>query len=116
MRCSACLSICPASEAHSSTFLATLAALNVNDNHSTTTNASPSWNSLFNLKALEELDKADQELVLPPDVHSSLYTDSVGTIIDDRLELKREAESSDRDKLWDLRLLFEKTIALQAFV
>ena len=94
---------CPAAEAHASVFSASLAALN--DAQSSQA-VGDLWQSIFTLPALRELDKADVELILPPDVHSSINTDERGTVVDDRLVLGGAATSSDRDRLWNLRLLF----------
>jgi anaphase-promoting complex subunit 1 len=94
---------CPASEAHGTPFLAALAALN--DAQSSRA-AQDVWQSIFNLPALSELDKADIELILPPDVHSSMRTDERTMVVDDRLVLSRAVTSNDRDALWNLRILF----------
>lgn len=97
---------CPASEAHSSVFGSALAA------RSTQSQSSPLckqqlWDWLFALPALrEELTKADIELIIPPDVHSSVHTDERGTVIDDRLVLSDSVQSSERSELWNLRMLF----------
>jgi anaphase-promoting complex subunit 1 len=97
---------CPAGEAHSSVFGAALAARS--------TQASPVisrhqlWDWIFSLPTLrEELTKADIELIIPPDVHSSVHTDERATVIDDRLVLSDSVESGERNELWNLRLLFE---------
>jgi anaphase-promoting complex subunit 1 len=97
---------CPAGEAHSSVFGAALAARS--------TQASPVisrhqlWDWIFSLPTLrEELTKADIELVIPPDVHSSVHTDERATAIDDRLVLSDSVQSNERNELWNLRLLFE---------
>ena len=97
---------CPAGEAHSSVFGAALAARS--------TQASPVisrhqlWDWIFSLPTLrEELTKADIELIIPPDVHSSVHTDERATVIDDRLVLSDSVQSTERNELWSLRLLFE---------
>ena len=95
---------CPAAEAHSSVFSATLAALN--DSQSLTPDKAQLWDWVFNLPAFKELDKADIELILPPDLHSSVHTDDRGTVVDDRLVLSRAVKSGDRNELWNLRILF----------
>lgn len=92
---------CPASEAHTSIFSATFAALS--DSQIT---ADALWETVFSVPALRELDKADIELILPPDLHSSIYMDERGTAVDDRLVLANAVYSNDRDKLWNLRILF----------
>jgi anaphase-promoting complex subunit 1 len=96
---------CPAGEAHSSVFGAVLAARS--------TLASPVisrhqlWDWIFSLPTLrEELTKADIELIIPPDVHSSVHTDERATVIDDRLVLSDGVQSRERGELWNLRLLF----------
>lgn len=95
---------CPAAEAHSSVFSAALAALN----HAQTAPLATQevWHTLFNLSAFKDLDKADIELLLPPDVHSSVYTDDRGTVVDDRLVLSKAVSSVHGDDLWNLRVLF----------
>jgi anaphase-promoting complex subunit 1 len=97
---------CPAGEAHSSVFGAALAARS--------TLASPVisrhqlWDWIFSLPTLrEELTKADIELIIPPDVHSSVHTDERATVIDDRLVLSDSVQSGERGELWNLRLLFD---------
>ena len=92
---------CPAAEAHSSTFSTSLAALNAQP--ALKPQASASWQSIFTLPAFEGLDKADLELVLPPDALSGTHTDEKGTVVDDRLVLSR---GGCRDELWGLRALF----------
>ncbi|KAF2481834.1 hypothetical protein BDY17DRAFT_253258 [Neohortaea acidophila] len=101
---------CPASEAHTSTFSATLSALNGTDAASQSIQPANSvqqtWQSIFALPVFKELEKAELELVLPPDVHSSVYTDERETVVDDRLALVRGVEGGDRGELWNLRVLF----------
>ncbi|KAF2770928.1 hypothetical protein EJ03DRAFT_388536 [Teratosphaeria nubilosa] len=94
---------CPASEAHGSPFCAALAALNYAQ---ASRAASDVWQSVFKLAALSELDKADLELVLPPDVQSSVRTDERGTVIESKLVLKKSSNNYDPDALWNLRVLF----------
>ncbi|KAK4556336.1 Anaphase-promoting complex subunit 1 [Recurvomyces mirabilis] len=99
---------CPAAEAHGTVFSATLAALN-DASQSALSQPSASnnlWQSLFTLPALKDLDKADWELVLPPDVHSCTHLDERGTVVDDRLVLGRDAGDSDVDRLRALKVLF----------
>ncbi|RMZ06178.1 hypothetical protein D0862_04697 [Hortaea werneckii] len=94
---------CHASEAHSSAFSATMAALNdarVSDQITSAVAA------IFELPGLGRPKKSDVELVLPPDVHSSMLVDGRGTVIDDRLTLQNAAGTMDKDTLWNLRLLF----------
>jgi anaphase-promoting complex subunit 1 len=99
---------CPASEAHESVFSSTLAALNPSQTISLPAlDDRPRWaDVLSDLAVFKDLDKADMELVLPPNVHSSLQTEERGTVVDDRMALVRSAEASGRDKLWNLRVLF----------
>lgn len=94
---------CPASEAHNTSFSAMLAALN--DAQSSQI-VGDIWQSVFSLPALQELDKADMELIVPPDLYSSLHTDERGTVVDDRLVLCNATNSSQQDALWNLRILF----------
>ncbi|KAK4549061.1 hypothetical protein LTR36_007517 [Oleoguttula mirabilis] len=94
---------CPASEAHNNIFSAMLAALNDAQSSRSTTDV---WQCVFNLPAVRELDKADIELILPPDLHSSMHTDERGTVVDDRLALRNAAGSGKRDTLWNLKVLF----------
>jgi len=94
---------CPTSEAHNTAFSATLAALN--DAQSSQLGVGM-LQTISNLSAFRELDKADLELILPPDAHSSMHTDERGTVVDDRLALVKGTSSSDRDTLWNLRILF----------
>ncbi|KAK3074943.1 Anaphase-promoting complex subunit 1 [Teratosphaeriaceae sp. CCFEE 6253] len=93
---------CPASEAHESVFGATLAALNDAQSSATTGDL---WYSIFSLPALKDLDKAAIELILPPDVHSSIHFDERGSVVDDRLALSNATSSNSRDDLWNLRML-----------
>ncbi|KAI7565384.1 hypothetical protein KC346_g21281, partial [Hortaea werneckii] len=79
---------CHASEAHNSAFSATMAALNdarVSDQITSAVAA------IFELPGLGRPKKSDIELVLPPDVHSSMLVDGRGTVIDDRLTLQKAA-------------------------
>jgi anaphase-promoting complex subunit 1 len=93
---------CPASEAHSSIFSATLAAMDNVQALST----QQIWHSIFELPAFRELDKSSIELILPPDVHSMVANDEKGTVVDDKLVLSKAVKSSERDALWNLRMLF----------
>lgn len=96
---------CPAGEAHSSVFGAALAARSTLS--SSPINRQQVWDWVFSLPALrEELTKADIELIIPPDVHSSVHTDERATVIDDRLVFSDSVESGERGELWNLRLLF----------
>ncbi|KAK3715541.1 Anaphase-promoting complex subunit 1 [Vermiconidia calcicola] len=107
---------CPASEAHNSVFSSTLAALNSNNPLAPSSNNNDKqWQTtlLTSLPTFKDLDKADLELILPPsagaagNVHSALFTDERGTVVDDRLALTRSAMfGRERDELWNLRVLF----------
>jgi anaphase-promoting complex subunit 1 len=99
---------CPASEAHDSVFSAALAAftnlsLTVQPTHPGNQNL---YQEILSLPAFETMDRADTELLLPLDVHSSVYTDDRTTVVDDRLVLSRAVRSNRKDDLWNLRLLF----------
>lgn len=95
---------CPAAEAHSSAFSAALAALN--DAQTAAVLNQQIWHTLFNLPAFRDLDRADVELLLPPDTHSSVYSDDRGTVVDDRMVLSKAVGGMERDALWNLRMLF----------
>lgn len=97
---------CPASEGHSSAFSTMLAALNDAQRTSPQAVSSQLWHTVLNLPAFVELDKADIELLLPPDVHSAVHLDERGTMVDDMLVLGKATTSRDRNALWNLRLLF----------
>jgi anaphase-promoting complex subunit 1 len=95
----------PAHDASTSTFQATLQALNDID-------GSPpqplEW--LFSLPTFVTLTKAERALVLPPDHggSSSLHAGTQQTPIDARLVLEHATlDSGSRDRLMGLRLLFE---------
>lgn len=96
---------CPASEAHHTVFSATLAAMNDAQSSSQLT-SQHIWHSVFDLPVFKELDKADTELILPPDVHSAVVMDEKGTVVDDRLLLANAVGSREKDALWNLRVLF----------
>ncbi|KAK5685882.1 Anaphase-promoting complex subunit 1 [Elasticomyces elasticus] len=94
---------CPPGEAHSSVFSSTSAALVVAQSAITVGDL---WRALFNIQALRGLDKADMELIMPRDPRSSIYMDGRSTVVDDKLVLRKATSSSDRDQLWNLRVLF----------
>ncbi|KAK3618651.1 Anaphase-promoting complex subunit 1 [Elasticomyces elasticus] len=94
---------CPPGEAHSSVFSCTSAALVVAQSAIAVGDL---WRALFNIQALRGLDKADMELIMPRDPRSSIYMDGRSTVVDDKLVLRKTASSSDRDQLWNLRVLF----------
>lgn len=95
---------CPPSEARNTTFTATLSALN--DAQITARAAGKAWQGLFDLAGLRDIDKAETELILPPNPQSSVSTGEHGTSVDDRLVLSKAAGGSHRDALWNLRMLF----------
>jgi anaphase-promoting complex subunit 1 len=108
---------CPVAEAHSSTFSATLASLQSTELQSPSTQLAltsnpqhPSqqiWHTIFSLPAFKTLDKADIELILPPDILSDRYDDARSTSVDERLVLRKAAGDSGRmEELWNLRVLF----------
>nr|POE96945.1 negative regulator of mitosis [Quercus suber] len=97
---------CPAVEGHTSTFSSMLAALNDAQCTSAQTTSAQLWHAIFTLPAFAEFDQADMELVLPSDVHSAMHLDERRTVVDDRLVLGQSTRSTDRDALWNLRLLF----------
>ncbi|KAM3422225.1 hypothetical protein BST61_g2590 [Cercospora zeina] len=109
---------CPASEAHDSVFSAALAALTdmnlsvkpsssaaAAGSHAGTGNQSH-WFDLLSLPAFQNVDHADKDLILPSDVHSSVYTDERTTVVDDRLVLANAVGSRKVECLWNLRTLF----------
>lgn len=96
---------CPPSEAHNTTFTATMAALT--DVQTSSPQTAPlGWRSVFDLSSLRDIDKAETELILPPNAQSSVNIDERGTSIDDRLALSQAASGNDGDALWNLRMLF----------
>ena len=97
---------CPPSEAHNTTFTATMAALNDVQISSQAAAHTATWRSIFDLPSFRDIDKADTELILPPNQQSSVNTDEHGTSVDDRLVLSQAAGGEDRDALWNLRMLF----------
>lgn len=102
---------CPASEAHDSTFAAALAAftdmsLAAQPNHTQAGHQQELFQSLLTLPAFDGLTRADVELLLPPDVNSSVYTDERTTVVDDRLVFSKAVKSNEKKDLWNLRTLF----------
>ncbi|OCL08030.1 negative regulator of mitosis [Glonium stellatum] len=93
-----------AHDMHSSTFSATLVALNDAQVARTTRIM---WDWLFALPAFNEFEKADVSLIIPLDPNSSVHTNMSGTVVDERLVLRAQARSWRRDDLWDLRVLFQ---------
>lgn len=94
---------CPASEAHQSAFSSTFVALN--DAQSSRTSRQM-WRAIFDSPTIKQLDQANMDLILAPDMQSSLYTDARGTVVDDQLSLSKACHSNDKDTLWNLRVLF----------
>ncbi|KAF2500672.1 hypothetical protein BU16DRAFT_502657 [Lophium mytilinum] len=93
-----------AHDMHGSTFSATLVALN--DAQAARTQR-VIWDWLFALPALREFEKPDVGLIIPLDAFSSVHTEMSGTVVDERLMLRKQAGSWRRDDLCDLRVLFE---------
>ena len=95
----------PAHDANTSSFQATLSALN----DVGTTNSHPlEW--IFELPVFSSLTKAERQLVLLPDAGGAgdINQGTEGTMIDARLVLEHATlESGKRDRLEGLRLLFE---------
>ncbi|KAK3054886.1 Anaphase-promoting complex subunit 1 [Extremus antarcticus] len=98
---------CPASEAHDSVFSSTLGALNPNQPNVVQMHGQQKWQDiLIGLPVFSDHDKADVELVLPPDCSRAMQTDDRSSVIDDRVSLSRSVDGSERDALWNLRVLF----------
>jgi anaphase-promoting complex subunit 1 len=95
----------PAQDASTSTFQATLQALNDVDGSS-----SQSLEWLFELPAFANLTKAERALVLPPDHGgaSDMHAGTEETVVDARLVLENATlDSGKKDRLLGLKLLFE---------
>jgi anaphase-promoting complex subunit 1 len=91
----------PAHEAHTSTFTATLLALN--EARSNRTNAGD-W--IFRLPAFHQFEMADVAMFLDPEERGGALLDLRGSSIDERLSMGATAEKGwDRDGLWNLRIL-----------
>ncbi|KAL2072126.1 hypothetical protein VTL71DRAFT_11469 [Oculimacula yallundae] len=96
---------CPAHEASTSPFQATLQALNDVD---FTPSQSLEW--LFELPSFASLTKAERALVLPADRGGAgdVHAGTDETVVDARLVLENASlDSGKRDRLLGLRLLFE---------
>ena len=92
-------------DSHASVFSATMQALN--DGQSALQLGKQAYDWVFRLTAFEGFDRAEQALVLPPDVASSLYRGTRSTVVDDRLMLETGCLGSGRsERLWNLRILF----------
>lgn len=62
---------------------------------------------VFRLKTFHDFDRAEQALVLPPDLTSVAYRSTRGTVVDDRLVLETGCMTSGKsERLWNLRILF----------
>ena len=92
-------------DSHASVFSATMQALN--DAQSAHQQRKQTYSWIFQLPTFEAFDRAEQALVLPPDVGSALYKGTRGTVMDDRLVLEKACVSSgSSERLWNLRILF----------
>lgn len=98
-------------DAHSSTFTATLTALN--DTQSSQT-ARLVWDWIFALPKFRIFDMADVSQILPIDGSSSLHLDVRGTVVDNQLVLMSKAQSSTSDDLRDLRCVLAWAEGVQA--
>ena len=68
---------------------------------------------IFRLGTFKSYDRAEQALVLPPDVASAVYRSTRGTAVDDRLALETGCmRSGQSERLWNLRILFAWANAL----
>lgn len=62
---------------------------------------------VFTLSSFEGFDRAERALVLPPDLASTVYKVTRGTVVDDRLALEKACLGSGRiERLWNLKILF----------
>ena len=78
---------CPPSEAHNNTFTSTISALNDTQLSSQSLSSqtpvtATTWQTIFDLPSFRDVDKADTELILPPNPQSSVNTDEHGTSVD----------------------------------
>lgn len=99
----------PPGQGHIDVFSTTLISLN--DAHVTALiGARKIFASIFQLSMFNDLnfELSDIGLVLPADDKSGTWLDGAGSVVDDKLILSRvAAKSTDRDMLWNLRLLFK---------
>lgn len=94
-----------AHEAYSSVFSATLQA--INDTQSSQ-GSRQIFDWIFKLPVFVGLDEAEQALVIPKDAGTSFHTGTKGTMVDDRLVLEKASLGmGNRDRLWNLKLLFD---------
>jgi len=104
----------PAHETHASPFFTSLVARN--EALSSISTSGRMWTWIFSLPAFAEFEFEEFGLVLPNDMERNgvdVGWNSRGTVVDDRLVLRRAVEGCDPDTLWNLRLLFawaEKTV------
>ncbi|KAI9825373.1 MAG: hypothetical protein M1819_000539 [Sarea resinae] len=102
----------PAHNTHASVFSATLQALNASQ---TSQVGRQIFQWIFTLPAFAGLDQAERALVLPPDAGSPVHAGTEGTVVDDRLVLEKAClGSGERDRLWNLRVLFRWAEEVQA--
>ena len=98
-------------DTHLSLFSATMQALN--DAQSIHTLGRHIFEWVFRIQTFRNFDRAEQTLVLPPDLANAVYRSSRGTVVDDRLVLETGCMSSGRsERLWNLRILFAWADAL----
>ena len=98
-------------DTHLSLFGATMQALN--DAQSAHTLGRHLFEWVFRLQTFRNFDKAEQTLVLPPDLANVVYRSSRGTVVDDRLVLETGCMTSGKsERLWNLRILFAWADAL----
>lgn len=92
-------------DSHTSIFSATMQALN--DVQSALQFGKQAYEWVFRLVTFKGFDRAEQALVLPPDVASALHRGTRTTLVDDRLVLEKGCVGSKRsERLWNLRVLF----------
>ena len=98
-------------DTHLPLFSATMQALN--DAQSTHTLGRHIFEWVFRLQTFRNFDRAEQTLVLPPDLANVAYRSSRGTVVDDRLVLETACMTSGKsERLWNLRILFAWADAL----
>lgn len=98
-------------DTHLSLFSATMQALN--NAQSTHTLGRHIFEWVFRLQTFRNFDRAEQTLVLPPDLANAVYKSSRGTVVDDRLVLETGCMTSGKsERLWNLRILFAWADAL----
>jgi len=99
-------------DSHTSVFSATMQALN--DAQSALQIGKQAYEWVFRLASFEGFDRAEQALVLPPDVASALYRGTRSTVVDDQLVLEMGCVGSKRsERLWNLRILIAWMEGLQ---